>query len=622
MLLKRFAPLFSTNFFGVLNDNLLKTLACFIAVDWVANDNKALIISCAAAALVLPYVLLSPLAGRIAQNYNRRNIVVWAKIAELPIISLGICGFAIESTALVLTSILLMGIQSALFSPAKYGLIRDIGGETHLSFGVGGMEGVSFLGMLCGMLIASFLADNDPSLTISYSLLVLFALTGLILSFSINKHPKYSNNELTNEEVSTNPIKGLIDMYKSARKFKGLNNIIFGLSIFWWLAALLQIGLLIYCREVLLISSWHTGIILSTAAIGITSGCILSGIIFKKRRNFFVCIIAGISMSILLILLFFITLSPSAFGCVIFIIALLGGFFKVPLDSEIQHTAKGNFLSIALAYFNQVSFIFILLASLTLSLISLTLNIKYIFAIMGIVMLCATLFLLFTITPVLVSFVRTLINWRYKIVVRNLEALKPECNYLILPNHSAVIDPVILICTLYNIPIRPFVDELYVTTPVVGAIVRKFNPIAVPNILRNRASVNCANQLLSRALDALKNGDNILLYASGQITLDGTEKIGNKKLAHQIAPHIPSNTQVIGIRMNGLWGSSFSRYNRKSTPNVILTLICSLPKFFVKRRVVNIELLDITAQIKDWSQLERRSFNKKLEEFYNEESIS
>ena len=36
-------------------------------------------------------------------------------------------GFLMHSTVLVLSSILLMGLQSALFSPSKYGLIRDIG---------------------------------------------------------------------------------------------------------------------------------------------------------------------------------------------------------------------------------------------------------------------------------------------------------------------------------------------------------------------------------------------------------------------------------------------------------------------------------------------------------------
>lgn len=53
--------------------------------------------------------------------------MVWAKFAEMLIMVVAAAGFLTHSTGLVLSSILLMGLQSALFSPSKYGLIRDIG---------------------------------------------------------------------------------------------------------------------------------------------------------------------------------------------------------------------------------------------------------------------------------------------------------------------------------------------------------------------------------------------------------------------------------------------------------------------------------------------------------------
>ncbi|NLF81022.1 MAG: hypothetical protein GX566_00830, partial [Bacteroidales bacterium] len=146
----RWWPLLSTNFLGVLNDNYLKTLACFIAVGWVGMEYEETLVSLAAGSLVLPYVFLSPLAGRWAVTFKKIHVVRIAKAAEIPIMIVASAGFLFHNVWLVMFSILFMGIQSSLFSPSKYGLIRDIGGKEHIAYGTGNMEMVSFLGMILG----------------------------------------------------------------------------------------------------------------------------------------------------------------------------------------------------------------------------------------------------------------------------------------------------------------------------------------------------------------------------------------------------------------------------------------------------------------------------------------
>ncbi|MEJ1730125.1 hypothetical protein SMA90_27715, partial [Escherichia coli] len=126
-------PLLATNFLGVLNDNFLKTLACFIAVLWVGTQYEALLVSMAAGSLVVPYVFLSPLAGRWAVIFNKISVVRIGKLAEIPIMLLASTGFLLHNVWMVMISILLMGVQSCLFSPSKYGLIRDIGGTEHIA---------------------------------------------------------------------------------------------------------------------------------------------------------------------------------------------------------------------------------------------------------------------------------------------------------------------------------------------------------------------------------------------------------------------------------------------------------------------------------------------------------
>ena len=151
-----FMPLYVTNFFGTLNDNFLKTLASFTVIGWIADERvKSLAMGVTAGALVLPYILCSPLADRLTAVWEKKKIVRIAKWAELPIMVVAIAGFLLQSPWLVIGSVLLMGLQSSLYSPAKYALVRDIGGEDRISTGMGGMEGVSFLGVLMGTVAGS-----------------------------------------------------------------------------------------------------------------------------------------------------------------------------------------------------------------------------------------------------------------------------------------------------------------------------------------------------------------------------------------------------------------------------------------------------------------------------------
>ena len=143
-------PLFSTNFAGVLNDNLLKTLIGFVCVAWLGPDSKANLVSAAAALLVLPYIFLSPWAGKLAKEHPKSKIIQWAKLAEIPIMVIAAAGFVFSSIYVVMTGMFLMGLQSCLYSPSKYGIIRDIGGKEGISFGTGAMEMITFGAVLLG----------------------------------------------------------------------------------------------------------------------------------------------------------------------------------------------------------------------------------------------------------------------------------------------------------------------------------------------------------------------------------------------------------------------------------------------------------------------------------------
>ena len=132
----RWNGLFLANLWGVFNDNLLKNAIIFIAVGWSLPEwmTQSQLITIASASLVFPYLVFSPLAGKLTVRYSGLPVFRFFKLVEFPIMMLAGLAFIMQSVGLAITSMFLMGIQSALFSPAKYSLIRQIGGKSGSAF--------------------------------------------------------------------------------------------------------------------------------------------------------------------------------------------------------------------------------------------------------------------------------------------------------------------------------------------------------------------------------------------------------------------------------------------------------------------------------------------------------
>ena len=629
---RSFLPLFVTNLFGTMNDNFLKTLACFIVIGWIADASlRPVFMGVTAGALVLPFILCSPLADRLTVVFSKRRILQLAKWAEIPIVLVGIAGFALQSAALVIVSVLLMGLQSSLYSPAKYALVRDIGGEDRISTGMGGMEGFSFLGMLAGTVAASALADLEmaqPKIHWAWICLVAFAVAGVIGSYLIR-----AQEEKNRAIHAINPLRYLARAHRIAKGYSGLNAVILTLSVFWWAAALLQMGLLVYGKEVMGLNSTQTGLMLCAAAVGIVVGQVLAG--FVDRRHFLLgaAPLTGGIAAVLLAVLFFVPMGMNAFGILLALLAFDLGFFKLPFDTEIQKVVKGPKLNTMLAYFNQVSFLFMLVASGCYALLSWLCGPRAFLALLAIV---------FAVTPILfvISYRKTLIavgRWifyrRYNVALTGSQALVSNSSFiihhssfLVLPNHPAMVDPMLVMATLNTLPLRPLVDEAFFKTGFLAPTVLKtVDAVEVPDLRKHRTAqgATIARGLDGVVLKALQAGGSVLFYPAGHIQTEADkDEIGTRQLAYNICRELPSGVRVLGLRTRGLWGSIWSRKGRKSSPNFALVFLKSVFLWFfvspfLPRRKVTMHAEDLTDRVKGWSQLTRLEFNRELEKWYN-----
>lgn len=190
----------------------------------------------------------------------------------------------------------------------------------------------------------------------------------------------------------------------------------------------------------------------------------------------------------------------------------------------------------------------------------------------------------------------------------NKQILYQHQPILILPNHTAFIDPLLLFTELHDLPICPMVDEHFIQAPVFGHVIRKVDPVEVPDLenslMSRQEGAAKAGQLTQIALDALSQGKSMVIYPSGHIKTIDKEVIGNRRLAYEVCRDLPENTHVIMCRMRGLEKSRWSKLK---------------PKNKVFRRHVTMLFEDKTADLRQWAQsLSRREFNEQLEQWYNQ----
>lgn len=350
------SALFSSNFLGVFNDNLLKNSILFFTIAWKLPEwlNSSQLISLVSAALVVPYLLLSPYAGNLTVSISKQRIFRFLKLIEIPIMALASLAFVLENVYLAIFSVLLMGIQSSLYSPAKYSLIRDIGGDKRVAFGSGVFETMAFLGILVGTVVASVLSDFADK----WVLIVLFMATaaagyGITVTINVDELP------VEKQTQSNNPFVFLKQSIKIAKHYKGVNASVIGSSIFWLIGGMLQMNLVIHSKDYFLATNTETGIVMALAAIGIAAGCFVAAKVAGHSAGHKL-ILPGIGGMILFLgFITFFELNFFMYGVCVFGVAFSGGFFQIPCLSIIEKSKSGRKLGDLIAYLNLTTFIFV-----------------------------------------------------------------------------------------------------------------------------------------------------------------------------------------------------------------------------------------------------------------------
>ena len=165
---RRFLPLFVTQLLGAFNDNLFKNAMVLYVVYSIYNSEaeEARFSAIASALFILPFFLLSALAGQLADMRDKARIIRIIKFCEILIMLAGGAGLvlawkgiAIHTAAipLMLAALLAMGVHSTFFGPIKYAILPQHLHANEVLAGTGLVEAGTYLAILAGTILAGWI---------------------------------------------------------------------------------------------------------------------------------------------------------------------------------------------------------------------------------------------------------------------------------------------------------------------------------------------------------------------------------------------------------------------------------------------------------------------------------
>jgi len=576
-----FLGLVVTQFLGALNDNMFRWLVVPIA-QITMGDAEALALGLAC--FTIPYLLLAPLAGHLADSQRKRSVIVWCKVAEIVLMLAGLIVLATGQTPAMFLVVALMGAQSALFAPAKFGSLPEILPSNKLSAGNGVMGlatvSASALGTIAGfMLFALALPagtlsavtearQSGQSLVLNGSTLVLWpsavallgvALAGWLTSLLIPRQPAADPGR----KLSWNPV---TESWRSMRLLSAdipLLRASLGIAFFWLLASLSQLNIDPFGDRILGLSKAEIGPLLAVLVVGLGLGSVLAGIWSGGKVELGIVPLGAVGIVACSLLLYVTghvggTSSENSnlyfWSCVwLFGLGTAAGLFNIPLEAYLQHRSPPQQRGTILAAANFLTFAFILAASgifLVLSK-SLGLSADEVFLVCGLATIPVLIYIVWLLPDSTIRFAVWLLSKTvYRIRIYGRENLPERGGALLVANHVSWIDGILLLLASSR-PIRMLAYSEYANSRMLRGLSKIFRVIPI----NANDGPKSLLQSLQTAREAAQAGELVCIFAEGSITRTGQLQPFQRGLLRIVKG---TDVPVVPVWLNGLWGSIFS----------------------------------------------------------------
>lgn len=350
---RRFLPLFVTQLLNAFNDNLFKNAMVLYVVYSIYNSEEAegQFSAIASAVFILPFFVLSALAGQLADMRDKARIIRIVKAAEIGIMLVGGAGLAmawqgimVHSAAipLMMLALLGMGVHSTFFGPIKYAILPQHLHKDEVLAGTGLVEAGTYIAILAGTILAGWIDVEWAALGV-----VLTAVVGYFTSLQVPAAPPHHEPEPLDFHLIRSSIALVRNTAHDSRVFLA----IMAISFFWTIGAVLFIQFPPLAKNVLAASKEVASLFLVIFSIGVAIGSVSVNALLKGTVSARYSPLSVLAMGLFVVAFYWVCSSwvPPADGSLLdtsaFIamplaiplllsllgIAIAGGMFVVPL---------------------------------------------------------------------------------------------------------------------------------------------------------------------------------------------------------------------------------------------------------------------------------------------------
>lgn len=376
-----------TQFLGAFNDNVFKQIVLLLALPVAANamvaDGDAAVNAMQAnddmqgwATFVfsIPFVVFSGFAGYLSDRYSKTPIIVYAKVAEIVIMVLGLVAFYYYGSlgmAGTWTVLFLMATQSAFFGPGKYGVLPELfrpadlpkaNGLILMSTFLAIIFGVTFAGKLMTWLVGEDMSSTDQ-LWIGSMICIAIAILGTLSSLMIRlTAPAQPNATLTADAFGLNK-----DIIHLLRSDKPLLSALLVSCVFWMVASIAMPAVNQAGRNMLQLSMEETSLLVGMIAVGIMVGAPLGGYLCRVIPSRIAVTLGLWGIVVSLLLLGFwqgnaMWLSAGMTRLTLIGLGISAAIYSIPLQVFLQDRPPNELKGRMIATMNQANFLGMMLA--------------------------------------------------------------------------------------------------------------------------------------------------------------------------------------------------------------------------------------------------------------------
>ena len=526
------------------------------------GDTLVILTALINAMILLPFIFLFSPAAFINDKFSRTKVIRLSALAAVGISALICLCYAIGEFYMAFALTLLLAAQSAVYSPAKYSIIKSIVGTEQLGMANGIIQALTIIAILFSSFAFSFffeshyIASNDPNMVLQSVweigiALIAFSALEAYFAFKIPFFPQTA--EFSEQKFSAKQYANLHYLKENIRTLRQNKNIwlsVIGLSLFWGVSQVIVAAFpahykaIFHADNAIVIQA-----ILAVSGLGLILGSYVAGKMSYLHIELGIVPVGAVGIFISLFCLtltdsnLFLTICSFAFG-------FFGGLFIVPLNATIQYFAPeaisgkimagNNFMqNVLMVAFLLLSILFVKLSLSTTNLLifaSLVCLVGSFYAMLQLPHLFTRLLLL----PILKT--------GYRFHVNGLKNLPQSGGVLLLGNHISWIDWLVLQAAspraIKFVMYRPIYNKWYLTW-----FLRIFKVIPIGG--------GASKESIQTIRSYLENDEVVALFPEGHISYNGQINEFQKGFEHVLEGL--ENITTVPFYLRGLWGSSFSR---------------------------------------------------------------